>query len=76
MKSGIFYISLSLFIQATSYAQDYPRKEIDASSLVDEIFATQDLDIDYQDLYENYLQLISNPLELNSITKELSKLQK
>jgi hypothetical protein len=70
MKRGIFFIGLALFIVTKSYAQDYPRKEIDPSSLVDEIFATQDLDIDYQDLYENYLQLITNPIDLNRITKE------
>lgn len=70
MKWGIFFIGLCLIIVTKSYSQNYPRKEFDPSSLVDEIFATQDLDIDYQDLYENYLQLISNPIDLNSITKE------
>ncbi|MCX8492529.1 MAG: helix-hairpin-helix domain-containing protein, partial [Cyclobacteriaceae bacterium] len=70
MKYGIYYIGLFLCVLMRSYAQDYPRQEIDPSSLVDEIFATQDLDVDYQDLYENYMQLISNPLDLNKITKE------
>src|SRR6478736_2700472 len=51
-------------------AQDYPRKYINPCNLVDEIFAVQDLDINYQDLYENYLQLISNPFELNKVTEE------
>lgn len=51
-------------------AQDYPRKDINPGNLVDEIFAVQDLDINYQDLYENYLQLISNPFELNKVTEE------
>ena len=51
-------------------AQDYPRKEINPANLVDEIFAMQDLDINYQDLYENYLQLISNPFDLNKVTEE------
>jgi hypothetical protein len=52
------------------HAQETPKKEIDPASLVDEIFAAQDLDINYQDLYENYLQLISNPFDLNSVTDE------
>jgi hypothetical protein len=51
-------------------AQDLPRKDFNPTGLVDEIFATQDLDVSYQDLYENYLQLISNPLDLNKVTDE------
>ena len=51
-------------------AQDFPRKDFNPASLVDEIFASQDLDISYQDLYDNYLQLISNPLDLNTVTDE------
>jgi hypothetical protein len=65
LSSTVFFI-----IILNSFAQDYPRKEINPSTLVDEIFATQDLDVNYQDLYENYLQLLSNPLDLNSVTDE------
>jgi hypothetical protein len=63
-----------VFIITTAYshllAQDYPRKDINPANLVDEIFAIQDLDINYQDLYENYLQLISNPFDLNKVNEE------
>jgi len=55
-------------------AQDFPHKDINPASLVDEIFAGQDLDINYQDLYENYLQLISNPFDLNVVTEEQLRL--
>jgi hypothetical protein len=51
-------------------AQDDPRKDIDPSTLVDEVFSVQDLNINYQDLYENYLQLLSNPLDLNKVKDE------
>ncbi|HTH55490.1 MAG TPA: hypothetical protein VL728_05550 [Cyclobacteriaceae bacterium] len=51
-------------------AQDFPRKDLNPGAMVDEIFATQDIDVSYQDLYENYLQLLSNPLDLNSVTDE------
>jgi len=65
---------LAVFVGATAcsnlHAQDYPRKDINPGNLVDEIFAIQDLDINYQDLYENYLQLISNPFDLNKVTEE------
>src|SRR5258708_11289007 len=62
----VFAMTISLNLAA----QDFPRKEFNPASLVDEIFAAQDLDISYSDLYENYLQLISNPLDLNSVTDE------
>jgi hypothetical protein len=61
---------VAIIPMASLHAQELPKKEIDPASLVDEIFATQDLDINYQDLYENYLQLISNPLDLNTVTDE------
>lgn len=60
----------SIFLFGLIQAQDYPRKDIDPSTLVDEIFSMQDLNINYQDLYENYLQLLSNPLDLNKVTDE------
>lgn len=53
-----------------SLAQQNQRKDFDPASLVDEIFAMQDLNISYQDLYENYLQLLSNPYDLNKVTEE------
>jgi hypothetical protein len=51
-------------------AQTTVKKQIDASTLADEVFAMQDLNINYQDLYENFLQLLSNPLDLNTATDE------
>ncbi|MFM9839450.1 MAG: ComEA family DNA-binding protein [Cyclobacteriaceae bacterium] len=70
MKKIIYsLITYSIFV-ADLFAQDYPRKDFNPSSLVDEIFATQDLSVNYQDLYENYLQLLSNPIDLNEATDE------
>ncbi len=63
-------VALASLVFEKIIAQDFPRKEINPATLVDEIFAAQDLDLNYQDLYENYLQLISNPLDLNSVTDE------
>ena len=62
----VSFVAISPLLQA----QDYPREDLDPAHLVDEILATQDLDLNYQDLYENFLQLISNPLDLNSVTDE------
>ncbi len=61
---------LVLVVHGQGFSQDIRPKEIDPSSLVDEIFAMQDVNINYQDLYENYLQLLSNPLDLNEATDE------
>lgn len=69
MKIQLFLFFICLFYTKL-FAQDYPRKEFNPSNLVDEIFATQDIDVNYQDLYENYLQLISSPLDLNKVTDE------
>jgi hypothetical protein len=52
------------------YAQDYPRKNIDASRLADELFGFQDQDLNYGELYENTLQLLSNPININKVTSE------
>ncbi len=43
---------------------------VDFERLVDEIFAIQDEDINYEDLYENLTQLYSNQADLNVITEE------
>jgi len=70
MKGSVLLILAGAAVFSNLQAQDYPRKDINPGNLVDEIFAIQDLDINYQDLYENYLQLISNPFDLNKVTEE------
>ncbi len=65
-----FTTFIALLVVVHAYSQEYPRHEFNPASLVDEIFATQDLNVSYEDLYENYLQLLSNPLDLNSATDE------
>jgi hypothetical protein len=68
MKWPLFVYVFIFF--GESIAQENQRKDFDPSSLVDEIFAMQDLNISYQDLYENYLQLLSNPYDLNKVSEE------
>ena len=51
-------------------AQDYPRKDVDASRLADDLFGFQDLDLNYEALYENMLQLLANPININSAQAE------
>ncbi|HEV8513525.1 MAG TPA: helix-hairpin-helix domain-containing protein, partial [Cyclobacteriaceae bacterium] len=70
MMTRWLVVFLFAFACSNLLAQDYPRKDINPANLADEVFAIQDLDINYQDLYENYLQLISNPFDLNKVTEE------
>lgn len=53
-----------------THAQEFPAKEYDLELLVENIFAVQDLDVDYGQLYENLAQILSNPINLNTATEE------
>ena len=66
----ILIISILFGINLAARAQGVPRKEVDLARLVDEIFAVQDEDINYEDLYENLAQLYSNQADLNTVTEE------
>lgn len=65
-----FVLSMS-----TGYSQQVSRPEIDMEAFVEELFAMQEEDMDYEDLYENLLQLSLNPISLNRAhAEELSSL--
>lgn len=51
-------------------AQDYPRKDIDPSRIAEDLFAFQDLDLNYEALYENMMQLLANPININNANEE------
>ncbi|MBL7860995.1 MAG: helix-hairpin-helix domain-containing protein [Cyclobacteriaceae bacterium] len=63
-------IILLFIVGSNGYAQEFPKREIDLQQFVDELFANQDDDLNYEDLYENLAQLLSNPADLNRVTKE------
>jgi hypothetical protein len=46
------------------------RREINFEAFIEEVFAVQDEDIDYEDLYENLLQLYLHPVDLNSAGRQ------
>ena len=69
MRKRIFILVICLFHLSAS-AQTIPSREVDLERLVDDIFAIQDEDISYEDLYENLAQLYSNPADINLITAE------
>ncbi len=63
------------FFVSAAYSQGVPEKEIDVSEFAEELFALQDDDVAYEDLYESLLLLYTHPLNLNSATyDELSSL--
>jgi hypothetical protein len=70
MKTRALLLAASFLFANQVKSQDYPRKNIDASRLADELFGFQDLDLNYEDLYENTLQLLSNPVNLNKVSEE------
>lgn len=62
---GCFFMSF-----LSCYGQDYPLEEIDIQQFVEDIFAFQDEDVSYDELYEALLLYYSNPLSLNKATRE------
>ena len=61
-----FFLSLSSVV----FGQEFPRSDLDASRIADELYGTQDDDLNYEELYENLLQLLSHPLDLNKSDSE------
>jgi hypothetical protein len=72
-KANIINVAIAfsaMFINLHCHSQDYKKKDIDLERLVDEIYAVQDLDLNYEDLYENLAQLLATPLDLNLVNEE------
>lgn len=63
-------VPMLLVMSAWVYGQELPRPDFDLQRFVDDIFANQDDDLNYEDLYENLAQLLSNPADLNQISRE------
>lgn len=65
-KLLLLYMSLGTF---HTYAQDYPRKEINIRNFIQDIVGNPDGGVDedlFESLYQNYL----NPIDLNKATRE------
>ncbi len=52
------------------FSQNFPKTEIDLDLFIQELFAVQDQDLNYEEVYENLLQRYRNPLDLNRATKD------
>jgi hypothetical protein len=70
MKATVlFLICCGLIFQPLS-AQTYRKGEINLENFVEELFAMQRTDADYEDLYESLLQVFLNPINLNKTSPE------
>src|SRR6478736_2257208 len=68
-RTSLLFLTIVL-LQIHSYAQEYPRKEIDLNEIADELYGFQDLDLNYEELYENLVQLLAEPVDLNKVNAE------
>lgn len=69
MKKWIFTYLLFLFWTALT-AQTYRKDEINIEKLIEELFAMQQDDVDFENMYEGLLQVFLNPIHLNKATQE------
>src|SRR5690606_22438674 len=54
-----------LLLSVHGYSQNVPKQELDIETFIEELFAMQDEELNYEELYESLLQVYLNPLNLN-----------
>jgi Helix-hairpin-helix motif len=59
-----------LCLSTNSTAQESGRTDIDVQQILDDIGASQDLDIPYEERYESLVQILSEPYDINTVTAE------
>ncbi len=59
-----------LLITCVAGGQDLPREEIDPTRIADQLYATQEEDLNYEALYENVMHILAHPIDLNKATDE------
>lgn len=71
MKNNQLTILALAVIPVLGYGQDPGlSRPVDFEKIADEIFAQQDLDLNYEELYENLSQRLSSPLNINTASRE------
>jgi hypothetical protein len=70
MKAAVLFLIFSGLLFQTLSAQTYRKGEINLENFVEELFAMQRTDADYEDLYESLLQVFLNPINLNKTSPE------
>ncbi len=61
---------LLFFCSTCCFAQTYRKEELNLEMLVEELFAMQEADESYEDIYETLLQHLMHPIQLNKATPE------
>lgn len=75
MRLCYFFSFIILLFVSYSQAQEMKQPEVDVQLFIEKIFATQEQDVNYDDLYETLLQFYTNPIDLNKTnTEELRNL--
>jgi hypothetical protein len=69
-QAKVVFLTLFFLQSAPHFAQKLPKPDIDMEAFIEELFAMQEDDVDYEDLYENLLQLYLNPISLNNTHAE------
>src|SRR5690606_39317226 len=59
-----------LLLSVHGYSQNVPKQELDIETFIEELFAMQDEELNYEELYESLLQVYLNPLNLNQAGAE------
>lgn len=70
MKAALLILICCCLVGQSSLAQTYRKGEINLENFIEELFAMQRTDADYEDLYESLLQVFLNPINLNKTTPE------
>jgi hypothetical protein len=65
-------LTLILLAASTAYSlsQDLSWKSMEPTVLAEELFAQQELELNYEELYETILQYLSSPLDINRASAE------
>ncbi|RPA68345.1 helix-hairpin-helix domain-containing protein [Cyclobacteriaceae bacterium YHN15] len=67
------FLFISFFLFNSSFGQILKKGEIDMELFIEELFAMQGTDENYDDQYEGLLQILLNPINLNKTSPEILK---
>lgn len=70
MRIKKFIIIIFFIITTVLYAQNSPKKEIDMDAFVQDLFAQQSANTNYEAMYESLFQFYRYPLDLNKATRD------
>ena len=69
MKSSEVLVFLFCLQNLVVLAQHEITENMDFEQIIENLLPTQELDMDYNDMYDRLITLYSNPLDLNSVDR-------